>query len=147
MEISQNLWFYKCLKSFFFIFSRYQLFKTLNIRDSSSVDLAILRVFAFAICKTSLEKTSSKPVKANLELVLTNFQSFSTFRPKSACSCVRKIDLTQKYSDRSIQNFTDGGKLMSEKVCKKSGAAHRCFWVIQDLRQRAIPSPPPSITG
>ena len=87
-EIFQSSGLYGCF-SFknncwkFFISKR----KYLKLRDSSIVELTVLHIlmFLFAICcKTWF---------------LTNFRTFSTFRPKSACSDVTEIDITQSLPD------------------------------------------------
>ena len=67
-----------------------------------------------------------------------NFQTFSTFRPKSACSDVTEIDTIKKPTDH-LQIFTEGIILMTEKVStyvKNDGALQRRFGIIQNLRQR-----------
>ena len=80
-----------------------------------------------------------------LSSILTNFQTLSTFWPESACTGITKIDIIKKNPTDHLDIFTEGLKLMSEKVCKKNGGTlRRRFVIIQDIRQGGgvfIPSP------
>ena len=80
-----------------------------------------------------------------------NFQTFSTFRPKSACSDLTEIDTIQNISDWSPSNFHRKYQIDAREGAydKNDGALQRCFGVIQDLRQRGGggSSPPQSLAG
>ena len=71
----------------------------LTIQDNRFVELVIIRVFA--ICS----KTR----------FLKNFPTFITYRSKSACNVVTKLDIISKYQNNYLQIFTEGVKLMPKK--------------------------------
>ena len=107
--------------------------KKCKIRDSHVEERSILYLlaFLFAFCfKTEF---------------LANFQTFTTFRPKPACSDVTKINITQKFSDQTASFFDRGCRIdVWEAMQNFTAIAWRVFELSRIISWGAFFAPPPS---